>query len=142
MRKTRWERLEEWLIDHEDAHFDAHQLAKSMRVPVGEASNLISGHLTAQRGKKSKTLFVLKRQGRTRNAVWSVGERTADAHLINQTLFTDIDVKIRKAFAPDLNALKARNPRAARRVELTLSAVVDGALAVMAAALNGVNDDH
>jgi hypothetical protein len=138
----RWEVLEDWMIETEITRFTAHDLAASLGIPMGEASSLINSHLGAQRSPKSRTLFVIKREGRTRNAVWSAGEKTADIRVLNGTLFGDIRVKIQQAYRPDLERLATINPRAARKVEKTLEGVVDGALVVMANALDGAVIDE
>ena len=135
----RWEKMEAWLFDqYEDrpGTFTSKELATNLDVSNQEASRLIRSYLDAQRGGKASTLYVLKREGRTTNAVWSVGQRTVDARIIGHTLFEDVDAKIHRAFAPDLKRLAARNPRAARYVEAKLQAVVDGALVVLAAAVD------
>ena len=72
---TRWERLEEWLFDHEKERFTNRELAGDLEVSRFEASAIIQGYLDAQRSQNASTLFVLKREGRTKNAVWSVGQR-------------------------------------------------------------------
>ena len=136
---SRWEKMEAWLFDnYEDrtGTFTSQELAQSMDVSRQEASRLIRSYVEAQRRGNTSTLYVLKREGRTSQAEWSVGQRTADARIIGQTLFEDVNVKVRNAFAPDLRRLAARNPRAARYVEAKLSAVVDGALVVLAAAVD------
>ncbi len=132
----RWEQMEEWLFDHEVGTFTSQQLAADAGIKRAEASRWISAYLDAQRSKTAATLYVLKREGRTAKAIWSVGERTTDARIINGTLFEDVKVKVRKAWEPDLNRLATRNPRAARYVEAKLGAVIDGALVVLAAALD------
>jgi hypothetical protein len=134
--KPRWEVLEEWLIDHDDEPFSALRLAKGLGISVAEASALIQAYLVAQRSQTSETLYVLKRIGRTRAAEWSIGERTADAHRICGTLWEDVHVKVHRAFKPDLDHLRVVNPRAARYVEAKLVAVLDGALQMLAVALD------
>jgi hypothetical protein len=72
--------------------------------------------------------------------VWSVGQRTADAHMIGGTLFEDVSVKVHRAFAPDMARLAERNPRAARYCKAKIDAVVDGALKVLAASVDGLGN--
>jgi len=138
---SRWEKLEEWLIDHDDAPFTVYDLASSMGIYVHQASALIQAYLAAQRGPNANTLYVLKRVGRTKKAVWSIGQRTSDAHVICGTLFDDVHTKVHRAFEPDLDRLRDKNPRAARYVEAKLTAVMDGALAVLASALDAEYGD-
>jgi hypothetical protein len=135
----RWEKMEAWLFDnYEDrpGQFSSRDLAASLDVDNQEASRMIQAYLDAQRRSNASTLYVLKREGRTTKAVWSIGQRTADARVIGRTLFEDVDVKVRRAFARDLDHLAERNPRAAKYVEAKLQAVVDGALVVLAAAVD------
>ena len=53
-------------------------------------------------------------------------------------LWEDVSVKVHRAFKPDLDRLAARNPRAARYCEAKISAVIDGALKVLAASVDGM----
>lgn len=144
---TRWERFEAWLFDDwlegPRAHrgFTNLDVAAGMHLAPAEASRMIAAYLDAQRGKNSNTLYVLKRTGRTSTAVWSVGHRTADARVIGDTLFKDVRVKVLRAFRPDLERLEAKNPRAARYAEAKIAAVMDGALQVLAAAVDTYMDD-
>jgi hypothetical protein len=137
---SRWEQLEEWLFDNDLERFNSRDLAASLGVTSKQASTLIRAYLAAQRGAKASTLYVLKREGRTSRAVWSVGQRTADARVIGGTLFEDVSVKVQRAFAPDLERLAARNPRAARYCEAKIEAVLDGALKVLAVSVDGMID--
>jgi len=134
--QTRWERLEEWLFEHDAEPFTVYDLARGLEISVQEASGLIQAYLSAQRATNATTLYVLKREGRTRGATWSVGQRTADARAVGGTLFEDVQVKVLRAFAPDLERLSQRNPRAARYARAKIVAVTDGALAVLASAVD------
>ncbi|MBA2742686.1 MAG: hypothetical protein H0U46_11845 [Actinobacteria bacterium] len=139
---TRWERLEAWLFDNDTREFTVYELAGDLKIPTCEASALINAYLAAQRSVNPTTLYVLKRQGRTRNAVWSVGQRTADARIIGGTLFEDVAVKVRRAFEPDLQRIAERNPRAAKYADAKIAAVMDGALKVLAAAVDSSFSDE
>jgi hypothetical protein len=135
----RWEKMEAWLFDnYEDrpGAFTSRELAAALDVDNQEASRMIQAYLDAQRRLNASTLYVLKREGRTSKAVWSIGQRTGDARVIGRTLFEDVDVKVKRAFSHDLDRLAQRNPRAAKYVEAKLQAVVDGALVVLAAAVD------
>src|SRR5215475_4150345 len=114
---SKWELLEEWLFENEITRFTVFDVAEAFEIEVAEASGLIQGYLRAQRQEGSNTLFVLKREGRTRSAVWSCGQRQVDARMIGGTLFEDVAVKVQRAFAPDLRRLAARNPKAAKYAE-------------------------
>lgn len=135
--QARWERLEEWLFDHETEHFTSLDLADGLELRRQAASRYIQSYLTAQRRPNSTTLYVLKREGRTSRAEWSVGQRVADARVIGGTLFEDVSVKVKRAFGPDLEHLAALNPRAAKYAERKIEAVMDGALRVLQASVDG-----
>lgn len=139
--QAKWERLEEWLFDHDTETFTSQELAAALDVDHVEASLIIQGYLAAQRGPNANTLYVLKREGRTSAAVWSVGQRKADARVIGGTLFEDVAVKVTRAFRPDLDRLAARNPKAAKYCEQKIEAVMDGALKVLAASVDARYDD-
>lgn len=138
---TRWEALEAWIFDREEQPFIAAELAAAWRITSEKATETIQAYLDAQRRPNSNTLYVLKRVGRTRSAVWSVGHRTADAKIIGGVLFEDVAVKVKRAFKPDLHRLAAKNPRAARYAEQKIAAVIDGALVVLAGAVDTMIDE-
>jgi hypothetical protein len=139
--KARWEVLEEWLFDHEDERFTNRSIADSFETTPQEGSALIRSHLIAQRRDDSKTLYVIKRDGRTSRAVWSAGQRVIDAKALGNTLYEDVVVKIKKGYKRDLDRLSERNPRAARYCERRIEAVVDGALKVLAASIERFDDE-
>jgi uncharacterized protein YcbX len=138
---TKWEALEAWIFDNDEKAFTARSLAASVRITTVQATVAIQAYLDAQRRENSNTLYVLKREGRTTASVWSVGHRTADAKVIGGTLFDDVAVKVRRAFKPDLERLAEKNPRAARYAEQKIAAVIDGALVVLASAVDAMIED-
>jgi len=139
--KARWEILEEWLFDHEGEPFTNQTLANSLGASPREGSMLIRAHLGAQRKLDSQTLYVIKRDGRTSRAVWTSGERMIDAKALGNTLYEDVVVKVKKAYAPDLKRIGERNPRSRRYCERRIEAVVDGALKVLAASIERFDDE-
>ena len=138
---TRWETFEDWVFNHDRERFTSHELAESLGVSRREASVLIGSYLAAQRSPRASTLYVLKREGRTSAAVWSVGQRTSDAKIIGGMLWEDVNAKVLRAFRPDLERLADKNPRAARYCEQKIEAVMDGALKVLAAAVDTYLDE-
>jgi hypothetical protein len=138
---TKWEAVEAWIFDNGERAFTARELAASTGISTYRATVAIQAYLDAQRRENSNTLYVLKREGRTTASVWSVGHRTVDAKVIGGTLFDDVAVKVRRAFKPDLERLAAKNPRAARYAEQKIAAVVDGALVVLASAVDAMIED-
>ena len=103
----------------------------------------VQSYLRAQRAKKSRTLYVLRRKPGTRtvNSRWAVGVRTQDARLIGRALADDTQRKVTRAFMPDLVRLRQLNPRAARRVETQINSVVNGAMILLAAAAEGMQPE-
>lgn len=138
---TEWQILESWLSrDEQPGDFSARELAAEMEIPRWRASEMIYSYRSAQRA--GRTQYVLKREGRTRAARYSIGERTTDVRAINEQLFSDVKVKVRNAWELDLRQLAALNPRAAKRVEVTLDAILNGAMPILVAALNGGLDEE
>jgi hypothetical protein len=144
---TRWERLEGFLDRNDMAGntFMATGYAKAMDFEdVAEATEDIQRYLKAQRSKRSRTRYVLRRVAGTRTgkARWAVGTRTADAQNIGLGLFDDTRAKVKRAFEPDLVRIKALNPRAARRVDAQIDAVLDGAMRILEVAAQGLGGDE
>lgn len=147
--QARWEWLEEWLIDHEGESFTVSRqndtavyLPDSMRISTTTASLLIQGYLLAQRSPKSETLYLLKRTGRTKNAIWSFGKRVLDARALDLELYDDIIVKVNRAWRADVNRLGELNPKLVKRYERKVEALMGGALVVLRTVLDdGLNDE-
>ena len=139
---TRWEMLELFLFDHNKAgtRLTSREYATDADISPSEASDRIQAYLSAQRGPKSKTLYVLHRAPNTRtsSAEWLVGIRTKDARDIGTAFQSDVLRKVKRAFEPDLRRLAVLNPRAARLAESQISGVVEGALKVLEAAAKGI----
>lgn len=145
--QTRWEWLEEWLIEHEGIDFtvaprpaQAWQgvicLSEDMGVSTTTATLLVQGYLLAQRGPKSETMYMLKRKGRTRNAVWSAGKRVLDAEKLDRELYEDIIVKVNRAWTRDVKRLAELNPKLVRRYERKVEALMGGALVMLRTVLD------
>lgn len=143
---TRWERLEEYLFDHEKhgSEFTASEYAAEMGFDdVSEGTRDIQDYLAAQRRKKSKTLYVMRRVPgtRTKSARWMAGVKTRDARMVGKGLADDVGRTVMRAFVPDLLAIKVRNPRAGRQAENQIKAIVEGAMVILAAAAEGISPD-
>jgi hypothetical protein len=142
---TRWERLEEYLSERElvGGEFTARKYAKDMEFDqVVEATWDIQAYLNAQRSAKSTTEYVLRRRTGTRtcNARWIVGTKSDDARGIGKGLHSDTRRRVQRAFRPDLERIKALNPRAAKLVSAQIDAVIDGALKILEVAAQGYQD--
>jgi hypothetical protein len=135
-KAANWQILEAWIEATQPDWFTVYMLAEGLGIHPHTASGLIQSYLHAQRGPNSTTLHVLKRSGRTRAAVWSVGENMAGVRLVCHTGFEDIVVKLRRAISADLVRIAAVNPRVARYAEARIDSTMDGALKVVAAALD------
>ena len=149
---SRWERLEDYLFTHKQAgsDFSAAEYAQARGFDIEEASQDIQSYLAAQRARPwknakgemvggSKTLYVLSRKPgtRTRNTRWVVGVRTKNALMIGEGLSSDVRIKVRRAFVPDLQRLRELNPRAATQAERQIEGVMDGALRILDLAARG-----
>src|SRR5262245_28912709 len=118
----RWEKTEGWFLkeierrgladDHWNFDFTSREMADSVGISYSEASWYIQSYLAAQRKPKSKTLFLLKREGRTSKAVWSVGERSEDVRLRLSSFTGDMVRTVERALDPDLMRIVEINPRA------------------------------
>jgi hypothetical protein len=136
---TRWERVEDY-IDNNLAVggvFNSRAYAAANGLGWHEASEHIQAHLIAQRGAKSRTKYVLKRQPGTRTSTsyWSVGERARDVRLAGLAFSSDVKAKWMVAVEPDIRRIAAINPQAAKRAEKVCDATLDGALKVLEAAV-------
>lgn len=143
---TRWEQLEEWLVEKYENGGRVgtnREIAAGLEVSPADASEYIRAYLNAQRSAECNTLFVLRRSGgRTTNAVWYAGIRTADARAIGHMYHSDVRQKFLRAVAPDLRRIAKRNPRAAKHCLVLIDAVVSGALTVLQAAVNLPSDEE
>jgi hypothetical protein len=133
----RWHGLDSWISSERVTSFTAAALANELNIGVGEASALIQDYLAAQRNPLQRTGYVLRREGRTRGAVWYVGHRTQDMRRRGEQFVDDTRCAVMRAFKPDLEAIGMANPRARVKAERAIEAMVDGALVVMAAAVDG-----
>ncbi len=142
---TRWEQFEVWLFEnHPNGGVlgSSRDIAALIGIDREEMSGWIGSYLTAQRAQSSRTLFVLHREGRTSNAVWHSGVRTADVRGIGGQYFDDVRQKFLRAVEPDIRRIAVRNPRAARQCEVIVSAVSEGAMKVLQAAVGGMEYDE
>lgn len=133
----KWQKLEDWISATEVVSFNSLALAEELRVSRKEASELIQSYLSAQRSRDPRTKYVLKRKGRTTAAVWSVGERTSDVIKIGKEFAEDVKVRLTRAVMRDLEHVAVLNPRTRRKVESVVSALAEGAVPILVAAVNG-----
>lgn len=141
----RWERLEDYLFEFDLSgnSFSTKEYAETGGLSGGDASRDVQSYLVAQRAKRPRTLFVLKRETgtRTRTARWSVGQRAADIRVISMSFGDDVKRKFKRATQPDILRIAMVNPRAAKRAETVVEAIADGALKVLDAAVLGWEGD-
>ena len=141
---TKWEQLEEWFYESMPTggrFTNADVLARFGLESGREATLMIQSHLRAQRSPRVRTLFVLRRHGRTATVVWVVGVRTVDARATSNQFFDDVRHRFVAALAPDLAAIAALNPRAARRCRRIIEAIGEGAIPLLRVAVDGIEDD-
>ena len=136
-----WEILEEWMFLNEGRLFTVHELAADLGISVERASRMIVSYQRAQRGRRAKTLYVIKRQhGRTSAAVWSFEVRVADVRALSKTTYEDIKVKLLRAFVPDIARIGERNPAAGKLAGRRVEAAVEHIIPLVALAL-GADDE-
>lgn len=142
---TRWEHLEEYAKTEMllQSSFSAKEYAAKTGITTAQAARNIQAYLTAQRGARSQTAYILRRSPgtRTRSARWSVGKRSADARAIGSVFGDDVQAKALRAFEPDLTRIAALNPRTARLVERQLKATMENAIALLSMAVQGMAPD-
>lgn len=134
---TSWEILEGYLgTVGVGVEVNCAAIAADLGVSTQTASGFIQSYLTAQRGDRSRTSYVLSRRGRTRSAVWHIGSRAADVRQRTAQGIDDMTTMLVRAMQPDLMAMGLHNPRAIPVVEANVRAMVAG-LAAMSAAMGG-----
>jgi len=139
---TKWEQFEEFLFEVAPLGGcigPSTAIAPVLGETPAETSQIIQAYLDAQRSQTSRTLYVLRREGRTKSAIWYSGVRTADVRAIGHEYFEDVQKKFLRALQPDLTRVAARNPRAAKKCEAIIVAVGEGALTVLRAAVDGID---
>jgi len=114
--RSRWEVLEDWLLETEPEKFTNAQLSKSLKLPSAAATRMIRAYLDVQRRENSETLYVLKRQGKTRWTIWVVHNRKGQ-DLLDEQLFDDLKTRVMDAYVPDTRRLAELEPRLRRRCE-------------------------
>lgn len=135
----RWEHLEQWIhkqvkVDDKKIatfQFTARDLAADCGIEMWEATGQIQSYLRAQRRENPTTLYALRREGRTRGAVWGVARRVAQARVINETLLDDVVTKVNRGWQPDMKRLALLDPDNAIYVERKIESVMTGALVVL-----------
>jgi hypothetical protein len=134
-----WRTMEQYIDENLSIgeSFTSTQYAADQGITGARASKHIQGYLQAQRGERSRTRYVLKREPgtRTHSARWSVGERSADIRTAGITFSDDVKKKWMSAVEPDIRRIAAINPKAARRAENIIEATLDGAIKVLEAAV-------
>jgi hypothetical protein len=140
----KWEEFEEYLFERDLLGEDFNHTAvwdefrpHGRRVTRREATLYIQSYLGAQTRPDSTTLFVLTRipGTRTKNAMYHVGERTAEARSQGKQWSNDAKRRIDRYTEPTLRRIAEKNPRslpAARAV----AKGIDASLELMAALLD------
>jgi hypothetical protein len=135
-----WESFEKEVLDSlgEESSFRADTLGEQLgiRFPTNAASRGIQVYLAAQRGPKSHTKYALHREGRTRDAVWTIGTRTSDARAVVGQFGDDTRHRIVRALRPDLHRIASVNGRSLRAIEEQLAPAVDGVVQIIGAMMS------
>lgn len=131
---TKWEYFERVFLDplysYADrrdtrAGFSAEAAADYLSLDTAEVSDYIQSYLGAQRSSTAETTYVLRREGRTKSAVWYVGHRTKDAKVRLGQFGSDVRRTITRALQPDLRRIGELNPRALPAIEAGLVPAID-----------------
>lgn len=111
---TRWHQFEDYLTQHATAGtaFNSRAVAQDLGVSNHRASRDIQNYLDAQTSEKSRTKYVLTREGRTVAAMWHVGARSTDARGLGRQTSDDIARRVERFVAPTLKRIGEKNPRA------------------------------
>ena len=130
----RWEQVDNYLQTFGPVSFSSRDLAADLGVSGREASHLIQAYLTEQRRSPSGASVVLHRVGRTKQAVWMVGDRANDAREMSRQWFDDVARHVAIALKPDLDRIGVSNARATQ-VTTAIANVVEASLQLLAAQL-------
>lgn len=139
----RWEILEQWIFDTipMGGTFTNIDIAVGLHITTRAATNYIQAYLDKQCSPDGSTLYVIHRSGRTKNTVWVVGMRTADARGTSHQYFSDVQRRWTRAVEPTLIEIGKKNPRARRRCERIVEAVSESAMKMLQVAVDGLDDD-
>jgi hypothetical protein len=122
--------------------FSAVSLANDLGIDGADASRWIQNYLSAQRGKRSQTKYVLYRQDRTSAAVWTIGKKTKDARARLAQFGDDVQNTMRRAVRPDIHRLAEINPKVARAVDEVLDPLIDSVGKTVHAVMMAVGFDR
>lgn len=140
---TRWQRMEKYLedMDLSGSSFTSRQYAAAQGLSGADASEDVQAYLQHQRSPDSTVRLVLQRipNTRTNAARWKVDQRAGAVRSISKGFASDARNRFMHAIAPDIRQVAIVNPRAAKRAERTIAAIVDGALVVLEQAIEGVS---
>jgi hypothetical protein len=140
---TRWERLEQFLVNLQDdtggIHFTQAEYADASGLDGADATTDIQRYLEAQRSQSDKPLFVIRRETgtRTSNAVWLGGSRAVDMRARGAAFHDDVQTAAMRAFRPDLLRASDKNPRARRQFELQIETVLKNVMPLLELAATG-----
>ncbi len=139
-RAADWQIFEQQVLDlyGVGAVFTNKSLAEDWEITPKRASRHIDNYLKTQRHKDSKTKYVLVREGRTGNALWTVGRRARDARNGLGQFADDTRHRILRAVQPDLVRIGQINPQARKAVEQGLEPMVDGLVQVLVGVMGSV----
>jgi hypothetical protein len=123
MTLARWEKVEQWIGANAliDGDFNNASLAAGLGIPTGTATDYIQAYLHEQNRHGSRTLYLLRRTGRTTGTIWHVGQRTSDARGLGKQTADDFQRRFHRCIKPALVRIEALNPRAATAAQTIMS---------------------
>lgn len=117
-----WEEFEELLFAWNEVgktSFTQTEVAEDLGVSGPRATQLIQAYLDAQLAGK-QTLFVLKRTGRTTNAIWHIGTTKDDYRKVLSQFSDDTENRISEYLSPMVDLIVDKNPRMRQRAIKTV----------------------
>jgi hypothetical protein len=134
---SRWETLQEWIAARGSEPFTAHELADDRDIPHSWV--LSFKRIWEPNGDQDSPRAMCSRAGSGLVPLagrWGIGRRMCEPQ---GTLRDDLTVTISRAFVPDMHRFASLNPKQAAAIDRTISALVDGALVMLTAALDGLS---
>lgn len=95
--------------------FTNEDVAKSLDISTADASSMIQAYQEAMLNPNLDTWLVMAREGRTRNAVWHIGQNMKDLRRTAHQFGSDVENRIMDYMTPYLELISQKSPRARKR---------------------------
>lgn len=111
-----WELMEDFLLDrfvyHDSKPFTNRDVADFYQVSWPRGSRLIQEFLRVMLSGQKKTDFMIRRDQRTKRAVWHLGTSVKDLRAKTGQTGDDITVLLERQLTPYIREIVLHNPRA------------------------------